>query len=136
MKQMATGSPVIRASMVYAVMLEFGLNRTEYGKVVLAACFVNDRATVLALGLKLAPFGQKTLVFAGSSAVAFVTAAIHLDRRRHRERDLADSDSQCVLPAAFRSCGSADLDQNLLSMRPADCEVSRTCTKLTHAVGV
>jgi glutathione-regulated potassium-efflux system ancillary protein KefC len=38
-------------AVVYAVMLEFGLNRTDYGKIVLAACFVNDLATVLALGL-------------------------------------------------------------------------------------
>lgn len=59
-------------AVVYAVMLEFGFNRTEYGKIVLAACFVNDLATVLALGLKFSPFGQRTLVFAGSSALAFV----------------------------------------------------------------
>lgn len=30
-------------AVVYAVMLEFGLNKTEYGKTVLAACFINDR---------------------------------------------------------------------------------------------
>jgi len=59
-------------AVVYAVMLEFGLNRTEYGKVVLAACFVNDLATVLALGFKFAPFGYRTLTFAGGSAAAFV----------------------------------------------------------------
>jgi glutathione-regulated potassium-efflux system ancillary protein KefC len=58
-------------AVVYAVMLEFGLNRTDYGKVVLAACFVNDLATVLTLGFKFSPFGQKTLVFAGVSTVAF-----------------------------------------------------------------
>lgn len=58
-------------AVVYAVMLEFGLNRTEYGKIVLAACFVNDLATVLALGLKFSPFNLKTLAFAGGSAVAF-----------------------------------------------------------------
>src|SRR5260370_40396056 len=29
-------------AVVYAVMLEFGFNRTEYGKTVLAACFVTD----------------------------------------------------------------------------------------------
>ena len=34
-------------AVVYAVMLEFGLNRTDYGKVVLAACFVNDLARSL-----------------------------------------------------------------------------------------
>jgi Kef-type K+ transport system membrane component KefB len=50
-------------AVVYAVMLEFGLNRTEYGKVVLAACFVNDLATVLGLGLMFSPFTWRTLVF-------------------------------------------------------------------------
>ena len=29
-------------AVVYAVMLEFGFNRTDYGKTVLAACFVTD----------------------------------------------------------------------------------------------
>jgi len=59
-------------AVVYAVMLEFGLNRTEYGKVVLAACFVNDLATVLALGFKFSPFNLRTLAFAGGSTVAFI----------------------------------------------------------------
>lgn len=57
-------------AVVYAVMLEFGLNRTEYGKTVLAACFVNDLGTVLALGFLFAPFDWKTIVF------AVVTAAV------------------------------------------------------------
>jgi glutathione-regulated potassium-efflux system ancillary protein KefC len=52
-------------AVVYAVMLEFGFNRTHYGKTVLAACFVNDLATVLALGLMFSPFTLKTLVFVG-----------------------------------------------------------------------
>ena len=59
-------------AVVYAVMLEFGLNRTYYGKVVLAACFVNDLATVLALGFKFSPFTIKTLVFAGGSTATFL----------------------------------------------------------------
>ena len=50
-------------AVVYAVMLEFGFNRTAYGKVVLAACFVNDLATVLGLGLMFAPFTWRTAVF-------------------------------------------------------------------------
>ena len=58
-------------AVVYAVMLEFGLNRTEYGKVVLAACFINDLLTVLALGLIFAPFTIKTAVFGGGSIIAF-----------------------------------------------------------------
>ena len=59
-------------AVVYAVMLEFGLNRTEYGKTVLAACFVNDLATVLALGFLFSPFSWKTLVFAGGTVAAVI----------------------------------------------------------------
>jgi glutathione-regulated potassium-efflux system ancillary protein KefC len=59
-------------AVVYAVMLEFGLNATDYGKVVLAACFVTDLATVIGLGLIFAPFTFKTLIFLGVGAVAFV----------------------------------------------------------------
>ncbi|MBO1437997.1 cation:proton antiporter [Meiothermus sp. CFH 77666] len=51
-------------AVVYAVMLELGLNKTAYGKLILAACFVNDLATVVALGLLFAPFGLRTLLFA------------------------------------------------------------------------
>lgn len=58
-------------AVVYAVMLEFGLNKTDYGKTVLAACFINDLATVLALGLLFAPFTVRTLVFVGASLAAF-----------------------------------------------------------------
>jgi Kef-type K+ transport system membrane component KefB len=50
-------------AVVYAVMLEFGFNATDYGKVVLAACFITDLGTVLALGLIFAPFTLKTVVF-------------------------------------------------------------------------
>ena len=38
-------------AVVYAVMLELGFNRTTYGKAILAACFINDLGTVIALGL-------------------------------------------------------------------------------------
>jgi Kef-type K+ transport system membrane component KefB len=50
-------------AVVYAVMLEFGLNKTSYGKIILAACFVTDLGTVLALGLMFSPFTLKTLIF-------------------------------------------------------------------------
>lgn len=42
-------------AVVYAVMLETGFNRTELGKGILGACFVNDLGTVIALGLLFAP---------------------------------------------------------------------------------
>lgn len=50
-------------AVVYAVMLEYGFNKTEYGKGILGACFINDLGTVIALGLIFAPFTYKTLVF-------------------------------------------------------------------------
>jgi glutathione-regulated potassium-efflux system ancillary protein KefC len=58
-------------AVVYAVMLEFGLNVTDYGKTVLAACFITDLATVVALGLIFAPFTERTLIFIGVGVVAF-----------------------------------------------------------------
>jgi Kef-type K+ transport system membrane component KefB len=56
-------------AVVYAVMLETGLNRTEFGKGILGACFINDLGTVIALGLMFSPFTYKTIVFIGVSAV-------------------------------------------------------------------
>jgi glutathione-regulated potassium-efflux system ancillary protein KefC len=58
-------------AVVYAVMLELGFNTTEYGKAILAACFVNDLGTVIALGLIFSPFTIKTLIFVGVSGVVF-----------------------------------------------------------------
>ncbi len=59
-------------AVVYAVMLEFGLNRTSFGKLILAACFINDLGTVLALGLIFAPFTWKTLVFLSSGFIGLL----------------------------------------------------------------
>lgn len=55
-------------AVVYAVMLETGFNRTEFGKGILGACFVNDLGTVLALGFIFAPFTFKTAIFAVAAA--------------------------------------------------------------------
>lgn len=57
-------------AVVYAVMVETGFNRTEIGKLILAACFVNDLGTVLALGLVFANYNLLLALFAGATAVA------------------------------------------------------------------
>ena len=57
-------------AVVYAVMIEFGFNTTDYGKTVLAACFITDLGTVVALGLIFAPFTLKTLLFVGALLAA------------------------------------------------------------------
>ena len=58
-------------AVVYAVMLETGFNRTDFGKGILGACFVNDLGTVLALGFMFAPFTWRTVVFGVVSLLAF-----------------------------------------------------------------
>jgi Kef-type K+ transport system membrane component KefB len=59
-------------AVVYSVMLEYGFNKTEFGKGILGACFVNDLGTVIALGLIFAPFTYKTIVFITVSIVVFI----------------------------------------------------------------
>jgi Kef-type K+ transport system membrane component KefB len=58
-------------AVVYAVMLELGFNRTKYGKAILAACFINDLGTVIALGLIFSPFTLRTVVFLVVSLAVF-----------------------------------------------------------------
>jgi Kef-type K+ transport system membrane component KefB len=54
-------------AVVYAVMVETGLNRQDLGKLILAACFVTDLGTVLALGGLFANFGALLVVFVAVS---------------------------------------------------------------------
>ena len=56
-------------AVVYATMIETGLNRTELGKLILAACFVTDLGTVLALGILFATFNAWLAVFVGVTAI-------------------------------------------------------------------
>src|SRR6266702_3060203 len=58
-------------AVVYAVMLELGFNVTDFGKAILAACFVNDLGTVIALGLIFSPCTIRTLIFVGASVTIF-----------------------------------------------------------------
>src|SRR5260370_10804585 len=56
-------------AVVYAVMVETGFNQTEIGKIILAACFVNDLLTVLALGLIFANYNLWLVTFAGTTVI-------------------------------------------------------------------
>ncbi len=56
-------------AVVYAVMIEGGLGSTPLGKTLLAACFITDFGTVLALGVLFADFNLWLVVFVGVSAV-------------------------------------------------------------------
>lgn len=59
-------------AVVYAVMLELGLNHSPFGKGILAACFITDLGTVVALGLLFAPFTWRSAALVGGLIVAMV----------------------------------------------------------------
>jgi len=59
-------------AVVYAVMVETGYNQTELGKIILAACFINDIGTVLALGLVFANYNVYLVSFAIATIVVMV----------------------------------------------------------------
>jgi Kef-type K+ transport system membrane component KefB len=61
-------------AVVYAVMIETGLNETELGKIILAACFINDLGTVIALGACFASYNWTLAMFA-AVAVAVLWVA-------------------------------------------------------------
>jgi glutathione-regulated potassium-efflux system ancillary protein KefC len=95
-------------AVVYAVMLELGFNTTEYGKTILAACFINDLGTVIALGLIFAPFTIRTLVFVGVSIVVFGTLPFITPRffRRYGGR-VSELEVKFILLALFGMGGVA-----------------------------
>jgi Kef-type K+ transport system membrane component KefB len=57
-------------AVVYAVMIETGFNKTELGKIILAACFITDLGTVLALGIVFARFDLWLALFGAATAAA------------------------------------------------------------------
>jgi Kef-type K+ transport system membrane component KefB len=95
-------------AVVYAVMLELGFNTTEYGKAILAACFINDLGTVIALGLIFAPFTIRTLIFVGVSIVVFGTLPFVTPRffRRYGGR-VSELEAKFILLALFGMGGLA-----------------------------
>jgi len=95
-------------AVVYAVMLELGFNVTEYGKVILAACFVNDVGTVIALGLIFAPFTMRTAVFVVASVLMFVVLPFVTPRffRRYGGR-VSELEAKYILLALFGMGGVA-----------------------------
>src|SRR5213596_2886502 len=56
-------------AVVYAVMIETGFNQTELGKIILAACFINDLGTVLALGIVFANYNIYLVSFAVATII-------------------------------------------------------------------
>lgn len=67
-------------AVVYAVMVETGFNKTELGKIILAACFINDLGTVIALGIVFAHYDLWMLLFGAVTAATIVLLARYAPR--------------------------------------------------------
>ena len=95
-------------AVVYAVMLELGFNVTEYGKTILAACFINDLGTVIGLGLIFAPFTVRTVVFVAVSVLVFAILPFITPRffRRYGGR-VSELETKFILLALFGMGGLA-----------------------------
>ncbi|HME82634.1 MAG TPA: cation:proton antiporter [Candidatus Eremiobacteraceae bacterium] len=65
-------------AVVYAVMLESGLAGKEFGQLILAACFITDLGTVLALALLFANYDAWLALFIGVSVVAVLLVPKYL----------------------------------------------------------
>ena len=59
-------------AVVYAVMVETGLAGKDFGQLILAACFITDLGTVVALGLLFANYNGWLIALVLAIAVAFV----------------------------------------------------------------
>jgi Kef-type K+ transport system membrane component KefB len=57
-------------AVVYAVMVERGYNETQFGQMILAACFITDLGTVLALGLLFADYDWHLVAFGVGTGLA------------------------------------------------------------------
>jgi Kef-type K+ transport system membrane component KefB len=59
-------------AVVYAVMVESGLAAKQFGQLILAACFITDLGTVVALGLLFADYNAWLALFIGATILSLV----------------------------------------------------------------
>jgi Kef-type K+ transport system membrane component KefB len=100
-------------AVVYAVMVETGLNATPIGKLILAACFVNDLGTVIALGILFANFNGWMWLFLGATVAvcaAFPRVAPRLFGRYGRQ--VSQPEIKLLFVLLFALGGLASLAQS------------------------
>jgi Kef-type K+ transport system membrane component KefB len=117
-------------AVVYAVMVETGFNETNLGRVILAACFVTDLGTVLALGLLFAHFNWVLVAFIVSMAIVLplaprlVRLVIRTTGGRMSEAELKPSSSSCS--ASARSRRRAGANRSCPPISSAWCSPARS----------
>lgn len=97
-------------AVVYAVMLESGLAGKQFGQLILAACFVTDLGTVIALGLLFANYNAWLGLFIGVSAVAIALVPRYLPAAFVRFGDrVSEPGARLLFAIIFALAGLATL---------------------------
>jgi Kef-type K+ transport system membrane component KefB len=97
-------------AVVYAVMLESGLAGKEFGQLILAACFITDLGTVLALALLFANYDAWLVLFIAASFVAILLVPRYLPRAFMRMGDrVSEPGARLLFAVIFVLAGLATL---------------------------
>lgn len=128
-------------AVVYAVMLELGLNTTEYGKAVLAACFVNDLGTVAALGLIFSPFTVRSLIFVLVRRLRTLTSGLLTPSYFIRAGSFVSLPALVAAPGVFVVLFAAKMVSKAIGVHPATAvfrypKLERMYTTLLMSTGL
>lgn len=98
-------------AVVYAVMIETGKANTNLGKMILAACFINDLGTVIVLGILFAGFNLYLLFFIAATAIVmfFMPRATKHIIAKCGEKRVSEPEVKFILLVLFFSAGLATL---------------------------
>ncbi len=119
-------------AVVYAVMVETGLNRHDIGKLILAACFVTDLGTVLALGGFFATYGWLWLLFVALTVLAlFVVPPLLRSAITHLGHRVSEPEIKLILVVLFALGGLATQ-----AGRECSARRERSYTTLLMATGL
>jgi Kef-type K+ transport system membrane component KefB len=99
-------------AVVYAVLVESGLTKTELGKIIMASCFITDLGTVLALTLVFSQYSIKSVLFLAGSIVIIGTLPWLLNKIRQKYGEkLVQPDLKLILVALFAIMVLAEIGQ-------------------------
>jgi len=100
-------------AVVYAVMLESGLSGKNFGQLILAACFITDLGTVVALGLLFANYNAWLALFLAASVVAVLLVPKYMSSAFTKLGDrVSEPGARLLFAIIFVLAGLATLAQS------------------------
>ena len=120
-------------AVVYAVMVETGLSSTDIGKTILAACFVTDFGTVLALGGFFADFNRWMLVFIGVLVIVlrFLPRLTRMVISSFGEARVSEPEVKFLFLVLFFLGGLATMARSEAVLHTSSALSSRACSSKT-----